>query len=292
MRITEGINYQTLLQDIARAQERVQTAQNQVSSGKKVTAPSDNPTAAADIVRLTGENSEAEQYSRNLTFAKSKLQVTDDVIDGVEKMVERVRTLGQLSFGNPTAASAYIAEVSGLRDQIISAANTMHAGRFLFAGSATTTAPYLKNPDSSVTYLGNAEGMSLQVTRSAALPTQLPGSEVFSGSVNIFTVMTDLTTAMQSGNKAGIDTQVRKLGQFADTVSVARSKVGSYLNLAANIESELSSAKLARETELSKEQAADLATAISELTLSQQGLQATLAVGARISQLNILDYLK
>ena len=99
-------------------------------------------------------------------------------------------------------------------------------------------------------------------------------------------------TAMQSGNKAGIDTQVRKLGQFADTVSVARSKVGTYLNLAANIESELSSAKLARETELSKEQAADLATAISELTLSQQGLQATLAVGARISQLNILDYLK
>ena len=45
-------------------------------------------------------------------------------------------------------------------------------------------------------------------------------------------------------------------------------------------------------TELSKEQAADLATAISELTMSQQGLQATLAVGARISQLNILDYLK
>src|SRR3982751_476402 len=126
MRITEGMNYQTLLHDIARAQERVQTAQNQVSSGKKVTAPSDNPTAAADIVRLTSEKSETEQYSRNLTFAQSKLQVTDGIIDGVEKMIERARTLGQLSFSNPTAASAYVAEVSGLRDQIISAANTTH----------------------------------------------------------------------------------------------------------------------------------------------------------------------
>ena len=292
MRITEGMNYQSLLLDIARAQERMQKAQNEVSSGKKVNAPSDNPAAAADIIRLTSEKSEAEQYSRNLTFAQSRLQVTDDVLDSVEKMVERARTLGQLSFGNPAVASSYVAELSGLRDQIISAANTTHAGRFIFSGSATATAPYLKNPDSSVTYLGNGEQMSLQVTRSAALQTQLAGSEVFSGTLNVFTVMADLAKAMQAGDKAGIDAKVKNLEQFSTQVSVARSKAGSYLNLATNVASQLSSAKLARETELTHEQAADLATAISELTLSQQGLQATLAVGARISQLNILDYLK
>jgi flagellar hook-associated protein 3 FlgL len=286
------MNYQNLLQDIARAQERVQKAQNEVSSGKKVSSPSDDPTAATDIIRLNSEKSEADQYSRNLTFAKSKLQITDNALDSVEQMVERARTLGQLSFGNPTAATAYVAEVSGLRDQIISVANTTHAGRFIFGGSVTTTLPYLKNADSSVTYQGNSEAMPLQVTRNSTLQTQVAGSEVFSGSVNIFTVMSNLVAAMQSSDKAGIDAQVKNLEQFSNVVSVARSKTGSYLNLATNVESELSSAKLARESQLSKEQAADLAKSISELTMSQQGLQATLAVGARISQLTILDYLR
>ena len=292
MRITEGMNYQSLLQDIARAQERVQKAQNEVSSGKKVSSPSDDPTAATDIIRLNSEKSEADQYSRNLTFAKSKLQITDNALDSVEQMVERARTLGQLSFGNPTAATAYVAEGSGLRDQILSVANTTHAGRFIFGGSVTTTLPYLKNADSSVTYQGNSEAMPLQVTRNSTLQTQVAGSEVFSGSVNIFTVMSNLAAAMQSSDKAGIDAQVKNLEQFSNVVSVARSKIGGYLNLATNVESELSSGKLARESQLSKEQAADLAKSISELTMSQQGLQAALAVGARISQLTILDYLR
>lgn len=291
MRVTEGMGYQNLLRDLAKVQERVQAAQNTVSSGKKIAAPSDNPSAASDIIRLNGEKSEARQYARNLMFGKARLDIADTVLDSVERMVERVRTLGQLSFGNPTAGSPYMIEVSGLRDQIIAAANTTHAGRFIFGGSVTTAAPYAKAADSTVAYQGNDEVVELQVSRTSTLQTQIPGSEIFTGSVDIFVTMSDLITAMQAGDKTGIDTQLRKLEQFSEVLSVSRSKVGSYINTATNMESELSAANLARESELNEEQAADLAKAISELTMSQNALQATLAVGARISQLNLLDYL-
>ncbi|MBI4473290.1 MAG: flagellar hook-associated protein FlgL [Acidobacteria bacterium] len=291
MRVTEGMGYQNLLRDLAKVQERMQAAQNTVSSGKKIAAPSDNPSAAADIIRLNGEKSEAGQYARNLTFGKARLDIADTVLDSVERMVERVRTLGQLSFGNPTAGSLYMTEVSGLRDQIIASANTTHAGRFIFGGSVTTAAPYAKAADSTVAYQGNDEVVEVQVSRTSTLQTQIPGSEIFTGSVDIFATMSDLTTAMQAGDKTGIDAQLRKLEQFSEVLSVSRSKVGSYINIATNVESELSAANLARESELNEEQAADLAKAISELTMSQNALQATLAVGARISQLNLLDYL-
>jgi flagellar hook-associated protein 3 FlgL len=122
--------------------------------------------------------------------------------------------------------------------------------------------------------------------------TQIPGTDLFSSSVDIFQVMSDLTTAMQAGDKPGIDAALKQIEQFTDVMSVARSKVGGYVNLTARVENDLSAGKLARATELSHEEAADLAAAISELTLSQNGLQATLAVGARISQLSILDYLR
>ena len=83
MRVTEGMSYQNLLREITLAQERVQTAQSEVSSGKKVTTPSDNPVAAYDIVRLNSEKSETEQYSRNLVYARSKLQIADTALDSV-----------------------------------------------------------------------------------------------------------------------------------------------------------------------------------------------------------------
>jgi len=292
MRVTEGMSYQTLLRDLAFGQDRLQNAQNEVSTGKKVTTPSDNPIAASDIVRLNTEGNEADQFSKNLNFAKAKLQIADTALDSVEQMVERARTLGQLSLGEGNPASAYVSELNGLRDQIISAADTTHAGRYIFGGSTTTTQPYVKNPDTSVTYQGNDQDMPLQVSRNSTLQTQVPGSEIFSGSVDIFTTMSDLATAVQAGDKAAIDAQVKKLEQFSDVISQARSKVGGYLNTATNVESELSSTGLTRKSELSNVQDADLAKAITELTMSQQQLQATMAVGARLSQLTILDYLK
>ena len=75
-------------------------------------------------------------------------------------------------------------------------------------------------------------------------------------------------------------------------VSDGFGKIGGYLNAAANVDSELSSTGLVRKSELSQVQDADLAQAITELTMNQQQLQATMAVGARLSQLTILDYLK
>jgi flagellar hook-associated protein 3 FlgL len=134
--------------------------------------------------------------------------------------------------------------------------------------------------------------MSVQVTRTTTLPTQVAGSDIFSGPVNIFDVMSNLSTAIQNGDKTAINDNVNELGRFADSVSTARSKVGGYLNLATDVQSQLSTAHVARASNLSQEQDADLPTAISELTQSQQTLQAALAVGARVSQLSILDFLQ
>lgn len=132
MRITSTMSYLNLLQGVNRAQERTQTAQNEVSSGKKVLNSPDDPTAAGDIAHLRSEGAEADQYARNVTFAQSKLQVTDGVLDNVQQMVERAGTLGQSSLGGDlTTASAK----NGLRDQILSVANTMYLDRFILGGS-------------------------------------------------------------------------------------------------------------------------------------------------------------
>src|SRR6185295_4335746 len=141
MRITEGMRYQSFLQDVSRAQDRLVKAQQQVSSGKRVTKPSDDPGAATDILRLNSDKNESSQYSKNLSFARSKLETTDGVLDTIEQIVERARVLGLSSLSNPTAAKGYVTETNALRDQVLTSANTTFAGRYIFGGSVTTTAP-------------------------------------------------------------------------------------------------------------------------------------------------------
>src|SRR5437588_157410 len=94
MRITDNISYISYLGDLQRTQQEMFDAQIRVTSGKKVNHPSDDPAAASDIVRLSGEKSVDDQFSKNIDSAKSRLTAADTVLNTVEQVVERARELG------------------------------------------------------------------------------------------------------------------------------------------------------------------------------------------------------
>ena len=291
MRVPNYASYLTYLRELQRNQQSYIDAQMKVTTGKRIQKPSDDPVAASDIVRLSGEQAEADQFTRNVDMARSRLSMTDSVLDSVEQMLQRVQVLAQSSLGNPSQATAYTTEIDGLRDQLLSAANTTHGGRYIFGGTVLTTAPYSKAANGVVSYLGNSIPMSLQVTRDTTLQIQLPGTDVFSGSVDVFDTLADLSSAIQAGDTTGIQTQLQNMQQIFSQLSTARTRVGGYMNLADGVSSHLTSAGLLRAKNVNEVQNADPAQSITELTLSQTNLQATLAVGARLTQLSLLDYL-
>jgi flagellar hook-associated protein 3 FlgL len=280
------------LRDLQLAQERAAQAQDRVSSGKRFNRPSDDPAAATDVLRLNAENAESVQFQHNLAAASSRLQAADSVLDGVESMVERIRNLALQSLSSPETAHLYTTEIRGLRDQILSAANTTHQGVFIFGGTVTNSAPFTKAADSTVSYNGNSTPLNVQVSRTMALQAQIPGDDIFTGAVDIFSTIDGVVQAMEDGDFDGIRTQVQTIQGFFDTLATARGRLGSTINLADRLSAESDSSDLLRAKELDQVQAANMAQAISELTLSQTSLQTTLAVGARLSQLSLLDYLK
>jgi flagellin-like hook-associated protein FlgL len=87
----------------------------------------------------------------------------------------------------------------------------------------------------------------------------------------------------------GIQTQLQDLQQIFSQLSTARTRVGGYMKLADGVSSHLKAGLL--RVNVNEVQNADPAQSITELTLSQTNLQATLAVGARLTQLSLLDYL-
>src|SRR5262249_46216795 len=147
-----------------------------------------------------------------------------------------------------------------------SSANTAQEGVFIFGGSKGNQPPFVKAADSTVSYQGSSTGMSFQVSRTMTLETQLPGDEIFTGSVDIFSTIDSLTQAMQAGDTDAIGAQVKKLENFAEVLSTARSRVGSSLNVVDSLTNVSKSSGLLRAQQLDHEQSADMAKAISELT--------------------------
>jgi flagellar hook-associated protein 3 FlgL len=290
MRITDGMKYTNLLRDINRARERVQNAQEVVSSGKKVNRPSDDPAAESDILRLNSSLSQNEQFTRTASFAQGKLQATDVALDTLENLVESAVSLAQRASSDPKPNSS-ATDLLGIRDQVMSNANTSYEGRFIFGGSMTMQAPYTQS-GTTITYNGDSQTMPVQIGTGQTVSTQIPGNEIYTGPLNVFDIMQNLATAIQNGDSQGMKDGITALQQFTDVIAVTRSKIGSYMNLVSNVQNNLSTEKLSNEADLSNKQDADMAAAITELTTSQNGLQATLATGANISQLSLLNYMR
>jgi flagellar hook-associated protein 3 FlgL len=292
MRITNDSNYRSLLDDIQRIAERMQTAQSQVTSGKKLNRPSDNPSGASDVVRIDTERATNAQYIDNAATAQSRLQIADSTLDGVQQTLDRIRSLGLLADTSTASSSISTEEIAGLRDQLLSYANTAYDGQFIFAGSNTDSAAYVKASDGTVSYAGDSQVMKLQIGDVTTLQTQVPGDQLFTAGVDVFKTVSDLSTAMASGDRSAIRTQVANLEQFIQIVSSARTKLGGLINEAAATQNELKQSDLSQVAHLSQLQDADMAQALTEFSQSQTALQAATAVGARVSSISILDYLK
>jgi flagellar hook-associated protein 3 FlgL len=291
VRVTSAQSYNTLLSGIQDIQQRLQQAQTELTTGNKINQLSDDPSGAADIVRLTANKSEIAQYTSNAAAAQNRLQTTDSVLSNVQNVVQRVIALGEGALTNPSAALPSVPEIVSLRDQLVSSANTAFQGAYLFGGSVADKPSYVVQPDQSVTYQGNSEAVQVQVGRAATLQIQVPGDQAFSGSINVFDSVKKLSDAIQAGDKTAIQTQVNNLQQYFDSVSAVRSQVGALINTAQNAQSDLQSYELARASDQSRVQSADMAKASTDLTQAETSLQAALASGARISQLSILDFL-
>ena len=292
MRVTQSMAMRDFLRDIQGAQSEMLDAQNKVSTGRAILRPSDDPRGMSDILRLTADKSEAAQYQRNLEFGRSRLEFTDTALESLQSMLERVRSLALSAIGTETNTDAFVTEVEGLRDQILGSTATSFQGRFIFGGSDGDTLPFQKDGAGVITYKGNSDIVKVPVGRVSSLQTQIPGSELFGAGNDVFKAMTDLITAMKSGVKSNIDAALKPIEAGWEGLSVSRSRVGSLINVADSLSQEMSALALARESSLVDLEAADLTKTLTDFQSYQTSLQSTLAIGARISQLTLLDYLR
>jgi flagellar hook-associated protein 3 FlgL len=285
-----------LLSALEQTQQQINTDMEQVSSGQSVNVPSDNPANAAMLVRNANQTADADQYLRSVSSIQGEMQNADSALSSVITVLQRAISLGTEGANGTNNASdrqAIAGELQGIQSQLVSLANLSYQGNYVFAGTATQTAPYVldANSPSGVDYVGNSKTNQIAVGDNLNVQTNLPGSQLFSNSGNdVFQSIQDLITSLQNGTN--IAAAVSEVTNAYDYINAQRVFYGNTINQLNTQQTYLNT----ENTQLAQQQntlgGADLSKAISQLEGSETAEQATLQIISQTQQANLFSYLK
>lgn len=286
-----------LLSTMQTVQQNAQNAAQQVSTGRRVNNPGDDPAAMAALVFNNAQASQDAQFQTNISDVQSKVQVADSVMNSATQLLTTAISLGtQGATGTLSDANrqSIAAQVAGLQQQLLSLANTSYQGTYIFSGTAVTTQPFTADPSSpsGVTYNGDSAVTTVQISQGQSLQTNLPGDQVFANSAgNAFAALNDLTNALKSGT--GIAAANTAVQNAFNQLNNQRVFYGNSLNQLQSADSFLSQDTVNLSTQQNSLIGADLTKAISQLSQSQTAEQATISATAQILNLpTLLSYLK
>ena len=272
-----------------------QQASLQLSTGKSVNAPSDNPTAAALLVENNDEATFTSGSLQSLSAVQGQLSTADSTLSSVTTSLQQAISLGIEGVNGTESAAdqaAIVVQLQGIQSQLISLANTTYQGNYLFSGTATGTAPYAANAGdpSGVTYSGNSDTNQIAVGNGYQVTVNVPGSQLFSASGNsVFLAVNSLIIALQTNT--GIPTAVNALNSASSYLSAQRVLYGNAMSETTSETTYLSTAKLQISQQQNTLGGADMAAAATNLSQSETDTQAALAAMGKMSQDNLFNYL-
>jgi len=285
-----------LLAALNKSQLETQQAMLEISSGRSVNQPSDNPTAAALLVENNDQATFNSGYLQSIATVQGQLSTADSTLSSVVTALQRAISLGVEGANGTLSDSdrASIAnELQGIQSQLVSLANASYEGRFVFAGTNTNTPPFVidNTVPSGVSYVGNTDVNQVSIGNGNKLAVNQPGSQLFSAPGNdVFLAINGLIQALQSNT--GIGAAVTSLGAANSYLSAQRVFYGNAANQAQSQSTYLNAAKLQIAQQQNTLGGADLAAAATNLARSQIDTQATLATISKLTQNNLFSYLK
>lgn len=180
MRFSTQMMYQQNMRGITNSQAEWMKYGEQMSTGKRVVNPSDDPIAASQAVVLSQAQAQNSQYTLARTFATQKVSLEESVLSQVTTAIQNAQekivyaSNGTLSDDDRASLAT---DIQGLRDQLLNLANTTDGnGRYIFAGYKTETAPF---SEADGKYEGGAESIKQQVDASRSMVIGHTGDKIF-----------------------------------------------------------------------------------------------------------------
>ena len=174
---------QNAINSMLKQHETLSRTQQQVSTGKKIFKPSEDPVAAARVVNLNDTLSAIEQHQTNINSARARIMLSEGVLENVVESIHRVRELAIQANNdsqNESTRSFIAAEVEQIQEELLNLANTRDSNNeYLYAGNLSRFKPFSRNEAGGFEYNGDESYREIQISGSRRVAVDDPGSKVF-----------------------------------------------------------------------------------------------------------------
>ncbi|MHB1159384.1 MAG: flagellar hook-associated protein FlgL [Chloroflexota bacterium] len=300
MRITSRMMVENLRQNINHNSENLAHLQDQLSSGKRIRRPSDDPQAVSRALSLKTTSDEYSQYLRNISFARGWMEATDTALAQIANVLRRARDVG-LRGANDTLDSdgraALGQQVDNFLQEALQAANSVHGGRYIFGGFQVGpgTAPFGEvTATQTIVYNGDSGEVAREIAPGVKMGINLWGDvtvgsdETLTNGLQALVEIRDqlLNVGPVSGGQIG------QLTAALDEMPALMSTIGAKVQRLNTTEDSLRELQTNVSVMLSREQDADVAEVMTKLMMQENVYQAALNIGARVIQPSLLDFLR
>ncbi len=299
MRITQRAVAQTALQGLNRNLSELGKLQEQLTSGKVVSKPSDSPTGVNRSMQIRKDQAATEQQARNISDAQSWMETTDTALTTMLAQVRKVRdlTVQAANDGAMTGSSrtAIATEVAALRESLLGLANENVDGRPVFGGITSGSQAY--RTDGTWVGVGSADGTGVvpinrRISNDEQVRIDVTGPEAFGPAGDDLFALVGRIAGNVTGDPAALDDDLADLDVAIDRLLTATSTVGAR---AARVET-AAQVNTDRQLSLAKQLTAvedvDLPKTIMTLQMQQVTYQAALQATAQVIQPSLVDFLR
>lgn len=286
MRVTPNYT-RDFVSAVSKIEEKEQAALQQLSSGKRVTQPSDDPAAAAAYVQNRARAEYTDEYKQSVTSVRAFLKTADSALNSVVTALTRAISLGTQAATSTTSADnrqQIAKDVEGAFNAVLQAANTNYQGVYLFNGTAGAQVAF----DAAGTYKGNSGANKVYVSDGRSVEVNVPGNKLFG---NVFQALTNLKTALQSGTGTDIQNATSAVTAALTSFSTERVFYGSTLNQLDSAESFLNQEEINLASEENDLVGASVTQAATDLSQAVLAHNAALSAFAKVTSKTLLDYL-
>lgn len=307
MQISTALRFDRAVAQMGVTQDRLAQTQLQLTAGKQVIKPSDSPEKSAVITRMRSVIERQNSYLDTMNTVKDKLSQQETAVKAANDIVTRLKELTVQAANDtngPTERKYIDIEVRELRAELLSLANTQDLnGNYIFSGSRVGKAAFGADHSGRLVYQGDMTVSPAGVGDEQSVSTNQPGVQPFgklvrsaadgtSAGVGFFQAIDELSAALQTNDPKGIQRAVGEIGMLQESLSASLATIGASMNTLDNQTALAEETLLRLKGALSKVEDLDYAEAITKMNKDTLALEAAQSSFAKISQLNLFNYLR
>jgi flagellar hook-associated protein 3 FlgL len=297
MRVTQSTLAITAQEGMARSLASLAVAQEQLASGKRISRFSDAPVDTTSVLRMRAQQDDYSAYTGAGEDGLAWLNTQDQALQSASELLGRARELAiqaAADIRTPVERNAIAAELTSIRDQLATLANSTYLGRSVFGGFQT---PAVTQVGTTWTWTGDPAGTAQVLRRvgpDTVIQVNLDGEDVFgfAAGTDVFAVLDTLAADTAVGNTAAVTAGITALDGRADAVRAGLGLVGTKANQVQGMLDAGALQVMTLRTNRAGLEDADMADAALRLAQAQTAYQASLAATAQLSLTSLVDFLR